>query len=64
MMKDKLPPDTDIDMTRGPLARDIELSQRRPEVPGDAAEYIYIPARGFMTGRVLNRDFPYQLVVS
>jgi uncharacterized protein YcgI (DUF1989 family) len=47
--KDEAPP------TRGPLARDLELSKQRPPVPGKAIEYIYLPARGFMKGRLVKK---------
>lgn len=46
---------SELDMTRGPLAHDIELSQCRPVVPGEDVEYIYLPARGFMTGRLVKK---------
>ena len=45
----------DLDMTKGPLAHEIELSKRRPAVPGEAVEYIYMPPRGFMTGRLIKK---------
>jgi uncharacterized protein YcgI (DUF1989 family) len=35
------------------LAMDLEFSKRRPPVPGEAVEYIYIPARGFMKGTLI-----------
>ena len=40
---------------KGPLEYDKELAGRRPPVPGKAAEYIYVPARGYMTGRLLEK---------
>jgi uncharacterized protein YcgI (DUF1989 family) len=39
----------------GPLEHDLELMSQRPLVPGEAVEYIYIPARGFMTGRLVKK---------
>jgi len=56
MMKGRLRPDlSELDMKRGPLAHDRELSKQRPPVPGIPDEYIYLPARGFMTGRVVKK---------
>lgn len=46
---------SDLDMKRGPLAHDIELSECRPPVPGEAMEYVYMPSRGFMTGRLIKK---------
>jgi uncharacterized protein YcgI (DUF1989 family) len=43
----------EVDISRGPLERDIEHLERRPAVPGKALEYIYMPSRGFMTGRLI-----------
>jgi len=40
----------------GPLVKDWELSQQRPPVPGEPVEYIYMPARGYLSGRVLKKD--------
>lgn len=40
---------------KNPLEHDRELMERKPAVPGKAAEYIYIPSRGFMTGRLVTR---------
>jgi len=40
---------------KGPLEHDRELARRKPTVPGEAVEYIYIPARGFMRARYLEK---------
>ena len=40
---------------KGPLEQDRKLAQRKPSVPGEAIEYIYIPARGFMRARLLEK---------
>lgn len=56
MMKGRLQRDvSELDMKRGPLAHDIKLSNPKPPVPGIPDEYIYLPARGFMTGRVVRK---------
>jgi len=40
---------------KGPLEHDKELMKRKPSVPGKAVEYIYMPARGFMKGRLVKK---------
>ncbi len=40
---------------KNPLEHDKELMERKPAVPGEAVEYIYIPSRGFMTGRLITK---------
>jgi len=55
-MENSVPRDlSELDLTRGPLAHDLELSQHRPAIPGEAVEYVYLPARGFMTGRLIQK---------
>jgi hypothetical protein len=39
----------------GPLEHDLELMKQKPSVPGEPIEYVYIPARGFMPGRVIKK---------
>jgi uncharacterized protein YcgI (DUF1989 family) len=39
----------------GPLNHDLKLMKKKPSIPGQALEYIYIPARGFMTGRLVKK---------
>lgn len=47
---------------KGPLKHDKELSKQKPAVPGEAVEYIYVPARGFMTGRVVKKGQVIRLI--
>jgi len=46
---------SEVDTRRGPLTRDLEYIARRPTVPGEAVEYVYMPARGYMTGRLIKK---------
>src|SRR3990172_8313908 len=39
----------------GSLEHDLALMEKRPSVPGEALDYIYIPPRGFMAGRLINK---------
>ncbi len=39
----------------GPGTHDLELSQLKPSVPGEIIEHIYLPAQGFMRGRVIEK---------
>ena len=49
-------------MTNGPLQRDRELVDNRSTVPGNEIEYIYIPARGFLSGRLLKKGQAIRIV--
>lgn len=40
---------------KGPLEHDKELLKLKPAVPGEVIEYVYIPARGYMTGRPIKK---------
>ncbi len=40
---------------RGQIVRDLKLTKIRPSIPGEAIEYIYLPARGFMRGRLIKK---------
>jgi uncharacterized protein YcgI (DUF1989 family) len=46
----------------GPLQRDLELMKQRPAVPGEAIEYVYIPARGFMPARVVKKRWVIRII--
>ena len=52
----------EVEMTQGPLAEDAEIAQMSPAVPGEAVEYIHIPARGFMTGRLVKKGQVLRLI--
>ncbi len=39
----------------GPLEHDLQLMKQRPPVPGEPLEYVYIPARGFMSGKLVKK---------
>jgi uncharacterized protein YcgI (DUF1989 family) len=39
----------------GPLEHDLQLMSQKPSVPGEVLEYVYIPPRGFMTGRLVRK---------
>ena len=56
-MEDGTPPDlSELDMTQGPLSHDMQLSERKPPVPGKNVKYIYLPARGFMSGKLIKKN--------
>jgi hypothetical protein len=44
------------------LQRDKENIQRRPDVLGNAVEYVYIPARGFMSGRLVKEGQALRII--
>lgn len=42
-------------MNKGPLQEDLRLAGQQPEVPGKVLDYSYVPARGFLAGRVVKK---------
>lgn len=48
---------------KNPLEHDKELMQHKPPVPGEAVEYIYVPARGFLTGRLVKKGQVIRIIV-
>jgi len=51
-------------MTKGPLDRDLELAAQRPQVPGNDAEYLYLPARGFLPARRVKKGRAIRIIDS
>jgi len=46
---------SEIDTGKSVITRDLEYIRSRPNVPGEAVEYVYMPARGYMTGRLIKK---------
>ena len=49
-------------MAEQSLTRDQEYAAQKPEVPGNSAEYIYIPARGFMEARLVKKGQAIRII--
>ena len=49
------PPEVRSDRLKAVIEHDEEYGLRRPPVPGEAVDYIFIPAMGFMRGRVIKK---------
>jgi uncharacterized protein YcgI (DUF1989 family) len=52
----------DNEMTNEILQGDRELADNIPSIPGTITEYVYVPARGFLCGRLLKKGQVIRIV--
>ena len=56
------PPDLRSDRLKAIIAHDKQYALQRPPVPGEAIDYVFIPAAGFMRGTVIKKGQVIRIV--